>query len=289
MLYSTESGFLIKNYGIENAVNMLFDAGFPAIDLTFWRGYSFALGAEGKALAKRLRADADARGKIFNQAHAPCGGGYENYKEKFIPSFPELFEFASILGVKTMVVHPLQYDRYYGNEEALFEENMSFYRSLAPLAHDFGVKVGIENMYGTHPVNKTRKVDDVCADPYEHIRYFDELNDPEAFTLCLDIGHVALCDREPEDSIRILGRERLGAIHAHDVNYINDLHTLPGTSKLNWEAICKALGEIDYKGEFTLEAHCFQYRFPSEFMPTVLKFMNDTAKMYADKVDGYRT
>ena len=288
MIYSVDSDYLIKKFGAPEAVKMLFDAGFPAVDMGICGDYSFALGANGRALAKRLRAEADARGKIFNQAHAPFGGGYENYTTKLIPTFPEVFEFASILGVKTIVTHPIQNGRYYGNEERLFEENMRFYESIAPLARDFGVKIAIENMYNLHPVNKTRKVDDVCADPYEHCRYFDALNAPDLFTLCLDVGHVALCDREPEDSIRILGRERLGALHVHDVNYISDMHTLPGTAKLNWEAICRSLGEIDYKGEFTLEAACFQYNFPLDFMPTVLKFMNDTAKMYSDKVDCYR-
>ena len=288
MIYSSDNGVLIEKFGVKNASNMLFDAGFPAVDMTVWRDYSFVFGAEGRAFAKRLRADADARGKIFNQAHAPFGGGYENYTKKLIPTFPAVFEFCSILGVKTIVTHPIQNGRYYGNEERLFEENMKFYRSIAPLARDFGVKIAIENMYNLHPVNTTRKVDDVCADPYEHCRYFDELNDPDVFTLCLDVGHVALCDREPEDSIRVLGRERLGALHVHDVNYISDMHTLPGVAKLNWEEICRSLGEIDYKGDFTLEADSFLNNFPLEFVPRALEFMNDTAKMFSDKVDGYR-
>ncbi len=288
MLYSTDSSYLIKKFGAENAVKMLFEAGFPAVDMTVCGDYSFARGADGAALAKRLRAESDARGTVFNQAHAPFGGGYENYTKKLIPTFPEVFEFCSILGVKTIVTHPIQNGRYYGNEERLFEENMKFYTSLAPLAREYGVKVAIENMYNLHPVNTTRKVDDVCADPREHCRYFDELNDPEHFTLCLDVGHAALCDREPEDSIRVLGQKRLGSLHVHDVNYISDMHTLPGTSKLHWEKICQALGEIDYTGDFTLEAECFLYNFPLDFLPTVLKFMNDTAKMYSDKVDSYR-
>ncbi len=288
MIYSTSTEFAAQKFGFEQGVKMIFDAGFPAADMTFPNDPSFASDKNAKSLAKRLRAEADARGKIFNQAHAPFGGGYENYTKKLIPAFPEVFEFASILGVKNIVVHPIQRGRYYGNEEALFEENMKFYRSLAPLSRDTGVRIAIENMWGLHPVNKTRKVDDVCADSREHCRYFDELDDPEVFTLCLDVGHVALCDREPEDSIRILGRKRLGALHVHDVNYISDMHTLPGTAKLHWEEICRALGEIDYAGEFTLEADCFLCNFPLDFVPTALKFMNDTAKMYSDKVDGYR-
>ena len=108
------------------------------------------------------------------------------------------------------------------------------------------------------------------------------------FTVCLDIGHVALCGREPEDAIRIIGRDRLGCIHAHDVDYISDLHVLPGTSKINWDAVARALGEIDYRGSFNMEADRFFDGFMEEHFPTVAKFMADTARIIANKIDLYR-
>ena len=45
------------------------------------------------------------------------------------------------------------------------------------------------------------------------------------------------------------------------IDYVDDLHTLPGVEKINWENVCRALGEIDYKGEFTLEADNFLKNF----------------------------
>ncbi len=96
------------------------------------------------------------------------------------------------VGIRQVVVHPLQRGRYYGHEQELFDMNMEFYRSLAPYAREAGVRIAIENMWQNHPVNG-HIVDDVCANPHELAAYYDTLDDPDCFTVCLDLGHVALC------------------------------------------------------------------------------------------------
>jgi sugar phosphate isomerase/epimerase len=173
---------------------------------------------------------------------------------------------------------------YYGNEDEVFRLNLEFYRSLAPLAKKYGVKIGIENMWGFHS-GAGLVIEDVFADPREHARIFDELADPEAFTLCLDIGHSAITKREPAYAIRTLGRERLGALHIHDLNYREDLHTLPGASKINWQSVCEALADIDYKGAYNLEADGFFRNFLPEHYSMVAKFMCDTSRVFADKIE----
>ena len=287
MLFSTNTYLTTDrpDIGLDRGIEMLIDAGFPALDLSFF-SYGFAMSDDYKTTAKRLKSLTDSRGVIFNQAHAPFGGGFEKYTTETVPNLPRVFEFAGLVGVKNIVVHPLQRGRYYGQEEELFELNMEFYSRLAPHAKSAGVKIAIENMWHRHPVNNYI-VDDTCADPHELARYYDTLNDPEAFTVCLDLGHVAICGREPEDAIRIIGH-RLGAIHAHDVDYVNDLHTLPGVSKLNWQNICRALAEVNYNGEFTLEAESFARRYPTAHLPAVLRFMAETAHFFADEVERYK-
>ena len=288
MLYSSNTSFVINrpNIGLFKGIEMFIDAGFPAIDLSLTK-YGFVMEDNYKETAKELRKLVESRGVFFNQAHAPFGGGYDKYTTETVPNFPRIFEFCGLLGIKNIVVHPLQRGRYYGQEEVLFELNMDFYSKLAPYAKDAGIKIAIENMWHNDP-HTGYIVGDTCADPHELVRYYDTLNDPDAFTVCLDLGHVGLCGREPEDAVKIIGRDRLGAIHAHDVDYVNDLHTLPGLSKLNYDAICHALADIDYSGEFTLEAEYFAKNFPDEHMPSVLRFMSDTAKLYADRIEKYK-
>jgi hypothetical protein len=85
-----------------------------------------------------------------------------------------------------------------------------------------------------------------------------------------------------------VGGKRVHALHVHDVDYINDCHTLPGAQKLDFDAVAKALADIDYDGELTLEADNFLRGFGVEFFPQAAKFMADRARFIADKVDAYR-
>ncbi len=286
MLFSNQTEILAEKYGLEKAVDIMIDAGYPAIDITMFDLNACPFTDDYREIAKRIRAKADSHGVRFIQAHAPFGR-YEYYLDKCIPLFPRAFEFCRLLGIPNIVVHPIMNGQYKGSENEHFDVNMKFYRSLVPLARTNNVKIAIENMWGRHRVTG-RICDHVCADPYELCRYYDELSDTGVFTVCLDLGHVALCGREPEDAIRMIGRERLGCIHAHDVDYVEDLHTLPGASKMNWDNICRALGEIDYTGSFNMEADRFFVGFPEEHYETVTKFMADTARVLADKVDLYR-
>ena len=284
MLYSCQTCHLASRLGINAAVDAMLDAGYPALDISLFGNNGFMLADDWRGTAKALRAKAETRGAVFNQAHAPFGGGYEYYTKNLIPTFPRVFEFCEELGVRQIVVHPLQQGRYYGRERELFNMNMDFYRSLIPLSDKHGIRIAIENMWQTHPVTH-RICDDVCANPHELAAYYDTLNDPAHFTVCLDIGHVALCGREPEDAIRVLGHDRLGALHVHDVDYINDLHTIPYLGRINWSNVITALADIGYKGEFTMESDAFLARYPNDFLPTATKFMADTTKYLAEKLE----
>ena len=274
MLFSSQTSTLAARYGIFKAVDLLMDGGYTALDLSCFGANAFIMDDQWEQTATALRERADSRGVIFNQAHAPFGGGFEHYTQKLIPTFPRVFAFCRILGVRQIVVHPLQKGRYYGHEQELFDMNMEFYRSL----------IAIENMWQTHPVTH-RICDDVCADPHELAAYFDTLNHPAHFTVCLDIGHVALCGREPEDAIRVLGAHRLGALHVHDVDYVNDLHTVPYVGRINWDRVVDALAEIGYRGEFTMESDAFLHKYPDGLMPAAVGFMAETTRYLAERLE----
>jgi len=287
MIYSTTLDVLATNFGREKGIKIIADAGFPAIDFSLFRDLDEILADDWKDTAKKYKDIADSCGVVFNQSHAPFGGGWEKYTKETAPMFPRIFDFVAALGVKQIIVHPVQKIPYLGHEEEMFELNMEFYRALAPYAKNSGVKIAIENMWQNRPVTNYI-CDDVCADPRELNRYYDTLDDPEAFTVCLDLGHVALCGREPQDAIRTIGHDRLGSLHVHDVDYVHDLHTLPGSARINWDAVCHALADIDYKGDFTLEADNFLLKYDVEFRPTATKFMAEVSKHLTNKIEVYK-
>ena len=288
MRYSTQTLALSQSFGLKSAVEAILDAGFPAIDMTMSYGEErWALGDGCVALAKELKKVAADRGAVFNQAHAPFGGGNEYYLSTTVPALPRIFEFAGLLGAECIVVHPMVFHPHRLRAEECFYKNMELYTRLAPYAKDAGIRIAIENMWERD--NATGKIiAATCDDPYEHARYFDALSDPEAFTLCLDVGHAALTGGAPDESVRILGK-RLGALHIHDVDLVNDSHTMPGLGKVNWRAVTRALGESDYNGYLTLECDKgYLSDLTCENAQLKLKELRECAESLAKEVDSHR-
>jgi len=145
----------------------------------------------------------------------------------------------------------------------------------------------IENMYQRHPYTSKVYVDSILGDPHELARMYDVLNNDKAYTVCLDIGHAAITGHEPDEAIRILGHDRLGSLHVQDVDYVSDMHVMPGSGNLNWYAICKALADIRYKGEFTLEADATLVRWANDFKPTVMRYMADVSRYLVTQIEKY--
>ena len=224
---------LAARFGIEKAVDLICDAGFEGIDFSDYHENSFVNEDDYKTIAKKIKERANRRGVEFCQAHAPFisvllkQGDWDYVYKRLEKSI----ETAGILGVETIVIHPLGGGNYVINSESIFEKNVNFYKSLIPYCEKYGVKVALENMFMGRSDGAR---DAACAIPQEFKRYIDTINSPY-ITGCLDIGHAAICKREPQDVLRFLGSDRVTCLHIHDNDYITDRHTLPCTMNLNWE------------------------------------------------------
>jgi sugar phosphate isomerase/epimerase len=291
MILSTQNGGLVSVFGYEGAIDVLKNAGYDAIDMSLF-GMSYedcSFNHDGyKNRVLEIRAHADKMGMPFNQSHAPFIFDWKDpnvYEEVVLPRTERALEITALLGAKICIVHPISPIEYMGHEEELFERNMAMYRTLLPYAKEYGVKIALENMW---QIEKKRKIigSNVCSHAQEFARYIDALDD-EHFVACLDLGHSGLVGQEAQDAIRILGHDRLKALHVHDNDYRNDSHTLPFLSKMDWEAIMRALADIRYDGEFTFEADSFLAGFPKEFKPTAAKFMVDTGRYLIGRYEHY--
>lgn len=290
MLLSTTNGPLRNRFGDEKALRLIKDAGFDAYDMNLCRLQEDEelSGSQYRAAVGRIRAVADEVGLVCNQAHAPFlsrlkgGGG---------PHRPEMFghivrglECASLLGAKTVVVHVAH---YFPHDADAFAYNAEYYKRLEPYARDAGVRIAIENLFLNDRRSGCMRPDESCAFAEDQVRYLDTLNS-EWFTVCLDTGHCGLVGDDAERCIRVLGNKKLTALHVHDNDYANDIHTLPYLASLNWEGIAKALGEIDYSGDFTYEVHSFQKRFPDELQLECYRFMATVGRYLMGRIDFYR-
>jgi sugar phosphate isomerase/epimerase len=291
MILSSQNGHLATRFGQEGAIDIMKQAGYDAIDMSLFcmsRDDDIFNSNAYKSRAIEIKAYADKVGIPFNQSHVPFKFNWENpneFEERFMPRQIRGLEITALLGAKIAIVHPIHHTEYKGHEEEFFETNMNFYRSLLPYAKEFDVKIALENMW---QFDKKRRYisDDSCSRAKEFVRYVDALDD-EHFVACLDLGHCGLIGEEAQDAIRILGHDRLKALHVHDNDYRGDNHTLPFLAQMEWEEIMKALADVRYGGEFTFEADNFLPHFPDAFKPTAVKFMVDTGRYLISRYDHY--
>ena len=296
MRISTATELIDTAFGREEAIRMIARAGFDCADLSMFdmtEGYDDPLLQDGyREYAENLKKVAEENGICFNQAHAPFSMDMrvwdtdEKAWEEVLFRIRRAIEVAGIVGAPRIVVHPVQYMIYWNTDPVFMQQkNREFYRLMIPTAKEAGVQICIENMWRMD-FNARVIRDSVCASPYEFANYVDMCNeDADLFCACLDVGHCDVTGHDPVNAIHVLG-DRLQALHIHDVNYLQDLHTMPLASKTNQYGIAEALRDIGYKGDYTLEAAGFLRPFRKEFYQEALNFMAKVSRHLADIAGG---
>ena len=285
----TNTEALTEKVSYGEAVRMIAAAGFDGVDISFFdmrKENCVWLGEDWKRYAQELKTVAEACGVVFCQAHAPFPSAkgdpiYDSeVKEKIIRSM----EVSAFLGVENIVVHPIHYGAYFENRKERFQQSLDLYRELIPYCEKFNIRVCTENMWERDRAKVIRH--SLLAHPDEFKAMVEELNNPW-IGACLDIGHIALVGQEPAQMIVEMGKT-ITCLHVHDVDYIDDKHTLPFTQSLNWESITAALAQVDYKGDFTFEASVFLAKMPEELWADALKLMERVGRYLIKRVEANR-
>ncbi|MBO4894038.1 MAG: sugar phosphate isomerase/epimerase [Clostridia bacterium] len=282
----TQTDNLNKRYGDEKAVRMLCDAGFDGIDYSM-----FCMDNDDDVLntsrylkhANDLRRIANSKGVTFEQTHAPFPPfrvGDTAYNKKTMPRVERALEITGVLGASACVVHPVAA----GKDQ--YDVNMRYFETLLPVAEKAGVKIALENMWGRDKETK-KIIPNVCSTAEDFNRYIDSF-DPKYVTACLDLGHCGLVGENAADMVRAMGARRVTCLHIHDNNNLSDDHTLPYTRKMQWDPILKALGEINYRGNFTYEADNFLLPFPDGLVVPCLQFMVKVGRFMMSEIERYR-
>ena len=280
MRLSIESYALREKFDDKTAFRMIREAGFDAVDYSFYwpDAHPDMLGTGFREYAHELRAELDRIGLVCNQTHAPFDVVYgeEETSEHWV-KLRRSIEFSAILGAKICVVHSIHAPK--GVD--VLQANLEFYRKLEPICQAFGVCVGVENLFERDLRRKCFR--GRFGTPKELNELVDALNSPY-FVTCIDLGHSALTDVDPEDFVRGVGGKRLQALHVQDNDYLDDRHVLPWMGLLDWNAIAKALREIGYTGDITLEVFHYLKRYEPEFLPEVLAFAAKTGRRLMQKI-----
>lgn len=125
-------------------------------------------------------------------------------------------------------------------QEEIYACNLKALRRLCALTPHLKIRICLENL--------TR----ICQDVDHLIALVDQLP-PDRFGICLDTGHLNLCDADQRRFILKAGH-RLHALHIADNEGQRDQHLMPfGIGKVNFGEVISALREVDYCGLFNLE------------------------------------
>ena len=281
---STEYKSIVDMAGSEEKA--LFDiasAGFDAYDFTMCGDmvkYDYRTkscipsahplaGADYMSFVKKIKRIAAENGLICNQSHAPFPVVSEGVRAMLCRSL----ECTAELGGSICVVHP--------DNDKSAEENAEMYFELLPYAKEFGVKIATENMWNwDKEAGHAAKA--ACSHHDDFLAHVLAVNDPY-LVACVDVGHAEMqgLDTDAATMIRTLG-SHVQALHLHDVDLLHDNHYAPFTLKVDYEPIIRALKEIDYQGDMTLEAcHYLKKEFTPENYLEGLKIMADGAKRLA--------
>lgn len=285
MRTSTEINSAARLVGEELALEYIAKAGFDCWDFSM-----FEMGRYSKmeqrflptahplskenylAFARKLKQIGLDNGITCNQSHAP----FPSYVPGIQSLLKRAIECTAEAGGEICVIHPMN--------NASVVENRDMYLELLPFAKSHGVKIATENMWNWNE-DKTQSVFAACSTSESFNAHLDAVND-DFLVACLDIGHAEMrgSGSGAVNMIHALG-SRLKALHVHDNDLLHDSHQLPYTMSIDFDAVLKALKEIGYDGDLTLEVD--MYLKTSHFTDVFagIRKMADTARKMALALD----
>lgn len=225
-----------------DALNRLAAIGYNCLDLAFdycVQKDDFPFMTDGcEAWADSLRNAAEKLGVSYTHSHACFDASSRS------PLVERAIRCASIMGIRYMVVHPVV-----RNENGTIHDDGEFIRLNAELirpqleiAEKHGITLLSENLLWGASI-RTQTISGLV----------DEVNAPN-FGWCYDVGHANAMGDSP-DNFRKVSRTPL-SLHIHDNNGRGrDEHLIPGDGSIDWAEFLRSLKDVNYAGEFVLEAH----------------------------------
>lgn len=284
MRLSLENYILRNRFGEEEAIKMAKEAGFDAIDYSYYwlEEESEILGENYIEYAKEVKKLLEKYGLVCNQAHAPFDLKFDDELSEANPEYVQMIraiESAGVLGAESIVVHTIHMPE--NSERGFWEYNINYFNGLGKYAKKAGIRIAVENLFCRDKKRNCISRQGRLATPERLSRFVGELG-TDNFCACIDVGHAAISGTEPEDFISNMEKGIICALHVQDTDYLDDRHTIPFSGMHNWENIMKALKEYGYDGDLTFETLKFIKNFPDKLMPTCLKLLADTGRYLID-------
>ncbi len=288
------------SYEVTTSINLMFDfdfkypvieqidrinkAGFKYLDFNFsdWSDSFDSPFAKDdwKEWIYSVKEFCDKNGIKFIQAHGPLYNIFgEDTPQKRLRDELSLrsIEAASILGIPWVVFHAGTFDGDFDtvHRQQLKERNIEWFTPLVKACEKYNTGIAIENMasaFGKHHNCKSC----YCAYTDDLIELVDSFNS-DRVGICWDTGHANVNKSNQPYDLKKIGK-RLKALHIQDNDGINDQHLPPYLGNIDWNAIMKALHEIDFDGPFTFEAHTEIRKVPEPCKDTAMQLLLKTGE-----------
>ena len=158
-----------------------------------------------------------------------------------VPQLMKWLELYEAIGVENAVLHcDGMHEHKELSHDEIYARNVEVLRQIQELSKGMKIRICLENLGG------------ICRDADSLVNIVDQL-DPDRFGICLDTGHLNMCDQSQEEFIRKAGH-RLHALHIADNEGERDQHMMPfGRGNVDFFKVVAALREVDYHGLFNLE------------------------------------
>ena len=213
----------------------------------------------------------------------------EKVNEYMIMVVGKICAVCDFLGCPAVVVHPITRS----TKEKEIATNLEMYRRMMPAAKKYGVKLCLENLFGSF---NGRSIEGACSAVEEACWYIDTLNEEageELFGFCLDVGHATLMGRNLYQYITRLGK-RLTILHIHDNDGKSDLHMMPYTYTHNWgqylvtdwDGFVRGLKDIGYEGDLCFETFRVLGAFPRDLWREALGLISATGRYFVKNIEA---
>jgi len=277
-IISVDTGSLTKLKNVYEALDYIAEAGLKYFDLSlYWYDAcdKLCVREDYAEETMRLKAHADKLGLKCNQSHTYFTVGTD---AKAIEVRKQLISqgirVSKMMGAKLTIVHPIW--------ELSMEENVQFLKYFEPLLKELDFKIAIENVWGVTDEHPSI----MCSSTPKGINKLLDQLDERYYCACLDIGHAEMKRLETSaiDMIKSLG-PRLQALHIHDNDQSADLHQIPYTYNIDFDAIFECLRENNYQGDITFEVERCYCHFPVDVYIEALRLLHAIGKYFEKILD----
>lgn len=270
-----------KQHGEKEIMRRLARLGYDGIDLGFYynpKDLHLFYQDGWEKYVNELGEEAEQKGISYMQSHL-WGDVTVSFE-----AHARSLKIASMLGIKYAVVHPVWRcpdQHIIMSEDEYFSVNLPLFRPLVEEAEKNGVILLNENLLWG-------------PDIYPEVisRFQDEINS-KYFGWCFDTGHANIYDLSLKDVKGVKNKPL--TLHIQD-NHGGapgdkerqtatggvDEHLMPGDGTVNWKSFLETLKEIDYKGEFVLEAHHQSLVAPDEERDAILTELLSRSRKMVD-------